>query len=116
MRLLLDTHIVPWWAANTSLLKDDVRAAIRATAEVYISTASAWEAEIKRSRGKLSFPHSFVDVLTKNGFRELPVTMQHAAAAAILPMYHRDPFDRMLVAQTTVEGCTLGCNCYHPRT
>lgn len=107
MRLLLDTHIVLWWAANARLLRDDIRTAIQVADDVYISAASVWEAEIKRSQGKLSFPSSFADVLAKNGFHELPITMEHAEVTAKLPMHHRDPFDRMLVAQALFEGLTL---------
>lgn len=107
MRLLLDTNVVLWWQGELSELRSDIRATIRTANEVYVSAASAWEAEIKRSLGKLAFPYSFMDVLGPNGFRELTVTMQHAAATTALPLHHRDPFDRMLVAQALVEGCTL---------
>lgn len=107
MRLLLDTHVVLWWAANLSLLRDDVRAAIRGANDVYISAASTWEAEIKRAQGKLAFPGSFAEVLVKNGFRELPVTVEHTRRTTALPLHHRDPFDRMLVAQALAEDCTL---------
>lgn len=107
MKLLLDTHIVLWWQGDRARLHERARAAIRAADEVYISTASAWEAEIKRSLGKLSFPQSFADILDFNDFRELPVTLAHAAELGRLPRHHRDPFDRMLIAQASVEGCTL---------
>ncbi|HEV2642322.1 MAG TPA: type II toxin-antitoxin system VapC family toxin [Candidatus Elarobacter sp.] len=105
--MLLDTHVVLWWQENSSDLADEIRAVIHAADEVYVSAASAWEAEIKRSLGKLRFPHSFVDVLEPNGFRELPVTMRYAAATATLGMHHRDPFDRILVTQALVEDCIL---------
>lgn len=107
MRLLLDTHIVLWWAAAARLLSDDIRVAIASADDVYISAASAWEAEIKRSQGKLSFPGAFSDVLEKNGFSALPVTMDDAAAMATLPMHHTDPFDRMLVVQAMSARLTL---------
>jgi PIN domain nuclease of toxin-antitoxin system len=105
--MLLDTHIVLWWAANMRQLRGDIRAAIGVADEVYISAASVWEAELKRSRGRLSFPGIFADVLAKNGFYELPVTLQHVEATAALPLHHRDPFGRMLVAQAIAERCTL---------
>lgn len=106
-RLLLDTNIVLWWQGEFDELRSDIRGAIRTADEVYVSAASAWEAEIKRSLGNLVFPQSFMDVVTENGFLELPVTMRHAEATATLPLYHRDPFDRMLLAQALVEECTL---------
>lgn len=107
MRLLLDTHVVLWWQENSPVLRTDVRRTIASADVVYVSAASAWEAEIKRGLGKLTLPAPFSDVLTLNDFVELPITMRHAAATAALPTHHRDPFDRMLVAQTLVEGCTL---------
>ena len=81
--------------------------AIRAPDEVYVRAASAWEAEIKRSLGKFTFPQSSGDILVFNNFKELPVTLAHAAAPARLPHHHRDLFGRMLVAQSRVAGCTL---------
>jgi PIN domain nuclease of toxin-antitoxin system len=105
--LLLDTQVLMWWQFGLGQLRDDVIAAICAADEVYVSAASAWEADIKRKLGKLVFHGAFSDVLAPNDFRELPVTMRHAAATMSLPLYHRDPFDRMLIAQATVEGCTL---------
>lgn len=107
MKLLLDTNVVLWWQGDLGKLAERVRVVIRAADEVYVSAASAWEAEIKRSLGKLAFPQSFDDILVFNNFKELPVTLAHAAATAALPHHHRDPFDRMLIAQASVEGCTL---------
>lgn len=107
MRLLLDTHVLMWWQFNLPRLRDEVKHAIGDAEVVYVSAASAWEADIKRKLGKLSFPGAFMNVLAENHFTELPVTMRHAAATLALPLYHSDPFDRMLVAQAIVEGCTL---------
>ena len=107
MKLLLDTNVVLWWQGDLGQLAERARVAIRAADEVYVSAASAWEAEIKRSLGKLVFPQSFGEILVFNNFKELPVTLEHAAATAALPHHHRDPFDRMLIAQASVEGCTL---------
>jgi len=107
VKLLLDTKVVLWWQGDLGKLAERARVTIRAADEVYISAASAWEAEIKRSLGKLAFPQSFGDILVFNNFKELPVTLAHAAASAALPHHHRDPFDRMLIAQASVEGCTL---------
>ena len=107
MKLLLDTNVVLWWQGDLDKLSERVRVAVCAADEVYVSAASAWEAEIKRSLGKLEFPQSFAEVLEFNQFTELPVTLAHAAATAALPHHHRDPFDRMLIAQAKMEGCTL---------
>jgi PIN domain nuclease of toxin-antitoxin system len=107
VKLLLDTNVVLWWQGDLGRLAERVRVAIRAADEVYVSAASAWEAEIKRSLGKLAFPQSFAHILEFNNFTELPVTLAHAAATAALPHHHRDPFDRMLIAQASVEECTL---------
>lgn len=107
MQLLLDTHVVLWWQSAAPELRPDVRRAIASAELVYVSAASAWEVEIKRALGKLVIPAPFSDVLAPNDFTELPVTMRHARALAALPMHHRDPFDRMLVAQSLVEGCTI---------
>lgn len=107
MKLLLDTNVVLWWQGDLDKLSERVRVAVRVADEVYVSAASAWEAEIKRSLGKLVFPQSFADILAFNRFTELPVTLEHAEATAALPHHHRDPFDRMLIAQASVEGCTL---------
>lgn len=107
MRLLLDTRVLIWWQLGAPRLRSEVESAIRDAEIVYVSAASAWEADIKRKLGRLSFPGAFMNVLTENDFTELPVTMRHAAATLALPLYHRDPFDRMLLAQAIVEGCTL---------
>lgn len=106
-RLLLDTHVVLWWQEDAPGLRDDVRTAIASAEVVYVSAVSTWEVEIKRALGKLTIPAPFSDVVSLNDFAELPITMRHASATAALPLHHRDPFDRMLVAQALVEGCTL---------
>jgi PIN domain nuclease of toxin-antitoxin system len=106
MRLLLDTHVLLWW-----LTKDDrlTTPALRliADAQVYVSAASAWEMAIKSALGKLRTPDDFERQLRQARFQELPVTIAHASIAAQLPMHHKDPFDRMLIAQTLQESLTL---------
>jgi PIN domain nuclease of toxin-antitoxin system len=75
---------------------------------VFVSAASVWEMAIKQARGKLRYPAAEVDAaLRRASLRELPVTVRHAEAAAMLPPLHRDPFDRMLIAQAQVEGLSL---------
>ena len=109
MRLLLDTHVLLWALAGSPRLNAAARDAILDDAnEVFVSAASLWEAAIKRSLGKLRFdPAKVLAELDHNGFRELPVMIRHAVAAGDLPLHHKDPFDRMLVAQATAEGLTV---------
>ncbi|HEY5087095.1 MAG TPA: type II toxin-antitoxin system VapC family toxin, partial [Gemmatimonadaceae bacterium] len=104
---MLDTHVLLWWEEESPKLGSAARAAIRASDEVYVSAASAWEAEIKRAVGKLTFTGDFDDMIRANYFAELAVSVRHATALRALAMHHGDPFDRMLIAQAKVEGCTL---------
>lgn len=108
MTLLLDTHVFLWWLDDPALLSDAARAAIgdgRNT--VYISAAVVWEIVIKRSLGKLDAPDDLEAAMAVNRFLPLPVTVHHALAVAALPNVHRDPFDRLLVAQAVHEGIKL---------
>jgi PIN domain nuclease of toxin-antitoxin system len=105
--LLLDTHVLLWWEEGSQRLGPAARAAIRAADVVYVSSASAWEAEIKRAQGRLVFAGDFNDMIRANRFSEIAVSVRHATALRALDMHHRDPFDRMLIAQASVEGCTL---------
>ena len=108
MKLLLDTHVLLWWLADDASLGEAAREAI-ATPEnlVVISAASIWEMRIKQAIGKLDLPLHFDEVLAKQAFEPMAVTVAHAHAVEDLPLLHRDPFDRMLVAQARVEGLTL---------
>ena len=108
MKLILDTHAAVWW------LSDDARLGVEAirhlgddTNQVLLSAAVVWEVAIKRSLGKLEVPDGFAPTLLSAGAQPLAVTLDHAAAVEALPWHHRDPFDRLLVAQTRVEGATL---------
>jgi PIN domain nuclease of toxin-antitoxin system len=104
MRLLLDTHIYLWWLQDSAKLSKKVRAKIISAVEVYVSSASIWEAAIKVKLGKLSVDvDQLVVEIERSGFRELPVSARHAAAVMQLPDLHRDPFDRILVAQAICE-------------
>ncbi len=105
--LLLDTHVFLWWRGEPRRLKPAVRTAIADTELVFVSAASAWEAAIKASLGKLELPEPFAAGVAESGFDKLPITFEHAEVAAALPTHHRDPFDRMLVAQATAENLTL---------
>jgi PIN domain nuclease of toxin-antitoxin system len=108
MNLLLDTHVLLWWLDDHPTLSKKARAAIAAGENlVFVSAAVIWEIRIKQALGKLEIPRSFRRVLDDQSFEMLNITIEHAHAIGDLPAHHRDPFDRMLVAQTKVEGLTL---------
>ena len=106
MRLLLDTHVAIWWDAGHPL-SPTAYDAIASAHEVYLSAASAWELAIKAALGKVTTSRSLATVASDSGFLELPVLLRHTERLAELPPLHRDPFDRLLVAQALVEGLTL---------
>lgn len=109
MRFLLDTHLLLWAAGRSDRLPAEARRLI-ATGEPVFSAASLWEVSIKRGLGRPDFrvdPAALLRGLLDAGFAELPVRAAHAAAVLDLPPVHRDPFDRVLVAQATVEGMEL---------
>lgn len=102
MILLLDAHAFLWWLADDPALGDSARRVIADPAtDVLVSAATVWEIEIKRALGKLTAPHDLVDAIDTAGFDALPITATDAERAGRLPPHHRDPFDRMLVAQAT---------------
>ena len=105
MRLLLDTHTFLWW--DEGKLPAKVVRRIRVADEVWVSAASAWEIAIKASLGKIAVKGSFREAVLDYGFDELAVRFTHAEITRTLPSLHRDPFDRMLVAQAIVEGLTI---------
>jgi PIN domain nuclease of toxin-antitoxin system len=107
LNLLLDTHVLLWWLGANRRLSRAARNAIDGSQSVYVSAATAWEIAIKTSQGKLDFPRSLEDELLQNQFQPLPISIPHALAAAALPLHHRDPFDRMLIAQARLESLTL---------
>jgi PIN domain nuclease of toxin-antitoxin system len=117
MRILLDTHILLWAATDSTRTKPGER--LSATTrrlledeenELFFSPASIWEVAIKNALGRPEFQfdaHVLTRALMDNGYRELRISSAHTAAVADLPDHHRDPFDRLLVAQATVEGVML---------
>ena len=108
MRLLLDTHALLWWLADSKELSVDARSAIAdGSNEVVVSAASAWEVSIKRAAGKLRAPDDLTNAVEDAHLTQLPITLEHAIRAGALPAHHRDPFDRMLIAQALVEGLTI---------
>lgn len=109
MNLLLDTHLLLW--AATSGLPPKAEALVMDTGNsLYFSAASIWEVAIKASLGRDDFradPHILRRGLVENGYLEVPITSEHAAAVSMLPTLHKDPFDRILVAQAQCEGLVL---------
>jgi PIN domain nuclease of toxin-antitoxin system len=105
--LLLDTHVALWGIAGDTTLGNDFLDRLRHDPDIFLSPVTLWEITIKQTAGKLAGPSDLAERVRDMGFRELPVTHEHAIVAGRLPMHHRDPFDRVLVAQATVEGLTL---------
>lgn len=104
MRILLDTHIFLWAEKDDVRLKKEARKIITEAEAVFISSISIWEIAIKMKLGKIDVDLSkLYESITLSGFSELPVNAQHALTYATLPEYHRDPFDRMLIAQAISE-------------
>jgi PIN domain nuclease of toxin-antitoxin system len=111
LRLLLDTHAFIWWSSNSHLLPPHVRAAIADPAnQVFLSLASVWEMQIKAQLGKLTLPaplDQLIAMQRANGLRILHIRLAHIFALEALPSIHRDPFDRLLVAQAQAETLEL---------
>jgi PIN domain nuclease of toxin-antitoxin system len=106
MKLLLDTHVAIWWLDGDRRLSGATRSAIESAAEAYLSVVSLWEIFIKQDKGRLDLPAGFTDAL-RDDFAALPLTVDHVLEERGLPLVHRDPFDRMLVAQAVAEGLTI---------
>lgn len=111
MKLLLDTHVLLWAAAGDDRLSRDALELLNDPASrLLFSTASIWEVVIKSQLGRTDFiadPVKLRAALLRNGYEELPISTAHVLAVRGLPSIHRDPFDRMLVAQAQVEAATL---------
>ncbi|HEY7174758.1 MAG TPA: type II toxin-antitoxin system VapC family toxin [Micromonosporaceae bacterium] len=107
MRLLADTHVVLWWLADDARLSDDLKTVLDFEPDVFVSAATVWEVAIKQATGKLRAPVDLAERVSESGFKELPIQARHAAAAGRLPPIHRDPVDRMLVAQARSEDLML---------
>ncbi len=108
MRLLLDTHVLLWALGSEQALSSQTRATIEDPGSaVFVSPVSPWEIEIKRAAGRLVVRDDYVAKIEESGFAQLPISIDHAVAAAGLPPHHRDPFDRMLVAQARLEQLTI---------
>jgi len=108
LRVLLDTHFLLWWLDDAPELGDKAREVIsRPENLIFYSAASLWELRIKESTGKIDLPENFATILQSEPFEALGVTVRHTEALRGLPMHHRDPFDRMLIAQAVAEKLTL---------
>jgi PIN domain nuclease of toxin-antitoxin system len=108
MRLLLDTHAFLWWDSKDASLPAAQQAAVASPRnEVFVSAVTVWEIAIKRGLGKLIFAGELGKTIADQGFTSLPITVEHAEWAGTLPQLHRDPFDRLLVAQAQLEGLVL---------
>lgn len=108
MNVIIDTHVLLWWLGDDPALPPRSRQLLadpRTT--VFLSAVVMWELRIKQALGKIALPPEFREALAAQGFTELPVTIAHTDQLATLPMLHRDPFDRLLVAQATAENLTL---------
>src|SRR5437870_3296378 len=108
MTLLLDTHALLWFLTNDAKLSVRARAAIEAPGNVsQVSAVTLWEVAIKFALGKLTLPASYADIFPRqlelNGFALLPIMPSHCATLLTLPFHHRDPFDRLLLAQAKTE-------------
>lgn len=108
-RLLVDTHVLLWWMADDrARLSETARQQLVDPANrVIVSAVSVWETAIKRTLGKLAAPPDLLERLEQTAVELLPITARHADQVGRLPMHHRDPFDRLLVAQAGLEGLAL---------
>ncbi len=110
-RLLLDTPVLLWWLADDPQLGAGARAAIADPRnQIYVSAVSTWEIAIKTQLGKLQTPIDMESLIELEGFSPLPISLFHGQQAGHLPPLHRDPFDRMLIAQASAEGLVLVSN------
>ncbi len=109
MNYLLDTHTFLWWVNNDKQLSSTSESIIReGSNRIFISLASQWEIGIKTSINRLEFPMDQLEsTIDHNGFEDLAITSRHIIETTQLPMHHRDPFDRMLIAQARIESLTL---------
>ena len=112
MKALLDTHTFLWWVTNDPLLSAKVEGILRDRGnQIFVSAATGWEIAIKSQIGKLNFPTPpepfMLQQLALNSFVTLPIRLEHGLRVYHLPLYHRDPFDRILIAQSQLEGMPI---------
>ena len=108
MKILLDTHLLLWWLSNSALLPEQARQLIGdPNNTIFVSAVTLWEVWLKTSIGKLRVPSGFAQKLAAESFGDLPLRAEHTQAIVTLEWHHRDPFDRMLIAQASVENLVL---------
>jgi PIN domain nuclease of toxin-antitoxin system len=108
LKLLIDTHVLLWALCLPDKLKEQTIEIIQNENNIiYVSIATLWELQIKESINKIKLPDDFFDVLTEAGYEILPITVQHLKELKVLPNHHRDPFDRILIAQAKTEQLKL---------
>ncbi len=109
MSLLLDSHALLWWLIDSPSLSRAARNAIaRPGEDILVSAVTFYELRLKAEAGRLlGVPEDLAGACAAEGFRELPVTVAHATLAAALPLHHRDPWDRLLVAQARLQDCAI---------
>jgi PIN domain nuclease of toxin-antitoxin system len=110
VRLLLDTHALVWWLTNNPRLSAAARSAVAAPSNsVYVSSCSGYEIAYKHQRGRfaVALPYPLGELVRRQRFTGLPITVEHAEAAGRLPGPHRDPWDRLLIAQAQIEALTI---------
>lgn len=108
MKLLLDTHTAAWFVQASGRLSEPARLAIiDRRSEVLLSAVVVWEIAIKRGLGKLPVSGRYIEALLDGGAQPLSITLEHARAVETLPAHHRDPFDRLLIAQAAAEQATI---------
>ena len=107
MRILLDSHVALWWLADDGALGPRCRDLVAGADEAFVSAVTPWELGIKQAIGKLAMPTGLVAAVRAGGFLPLAISVEHAERAPALPPHHRDPFDRMLVAQAQLEGLAI---------
>ncbi|MFJ5547728.1 type II toxin-antitoxin system VapC family toxin [Streptomyces sp. NPDC093225] len=107
MKLLADTHVVLWWLLDSPQLSDEIKDLLDTESLAHVSAVTPWELTVKQALGKLEGPEDLPERARDCQLRPLPITGHHGIRAAQLPFHHRDPFDRMLIAQAQTEGLTL---------
>ncbi len=108
MRYLLDTHVVLWWLTEPEKIHTKARKIIQDQSnEILISTASFWEIAIKKSIGRLTMPHNLLETIALEGFKTLPIMPDECIGVADLPMYHSDPFDRLMIMQAKLYNLVI---------
>jgi PIN domain nuclease of toxin-antitoxin system len=111
MKFILDTHTWLWWVLEPELLNPKAIEIIASKDKVYLSAVSTWEVSVKSSIGKLTLPGGherfIADAYRLDGFLALAITPEHTLPVGTLPFFHKDPFDRLLVAQALCEGATI---------